>query len=69
MSEAVDRLIEKMELVYPLIKKIKTENKGKNWSGTMQRPVCKGELRMFHAMTNGHVMGKCKTDGCVNWME
>ena len=32
-------------------------------------PLCKGKLHLFQSSYNGHVSGKCETDGCVSWME
>ncbi len=32
-------------------------------------PVCKGRLHMAQSCRNGHVSGKCETEGCVSWME
>jgi len=37
---------------------------------TVECPVCKtGRLRMTQSAYNGHVHGRCDTDGCVHWME
>lgn len=39
-------------------------------AGDMPCPVCnRGTLRYSRAGYNGHVHGKCSTDGCVAWME
>lgn len=32
-------------------------------------PSCSGRLHLVQAACNGHVHGKCATDGCVSWME
>lgn len=32
-------------------------------------PVCKGRLHLSQSSYNGHVHGKCETEGCVSWME
>lgn len=32
-------------------------------------PVCKGRLHLSQSSLNGHVHGKCETEGCVSWME
>jgi hypothetical protein len=32
-------------------------------------PVCNGRLHLSQSAYNGHVHGKCETDGCVSWME
>lgn len=30
---------------------------------------CGGKLHLSQSSYNGHVHGKCTTDGCVSWME
>lgn len=32
-------------------------------------PVCDGRLHLSQAAYNGHVWGKCETEGCIQWME
>lgn len=32
-------------------------------------PICKGRLHLSQSAYNGHVAGKCETEGCVSWME
>lgn len=32
-------------------------------------PVCNGRLHLSQSAYNGHVHGKCETQGCVSWME
>jgi hypothetical protein len=32
-------------------------------------PACGGRLHLSQARSNGHVHGKCETQGCVSWME
>jgi hypothetical protein len=41
----------------------------KSWQGIEECPVCKGRLRLSHAAYNGHVHGRCETEGCLAWME
>lgn len=65
IAEAIAR----MELTLPLISKIKQEHAGTSWEGTVECPVCAGKLRISHAAYNGHVHGRCETDGCLAWME
>jgi ribosomal protein L32 len=39
-------------------------------TGVVPCEACgKGEIRLSMAAYNGHVHGKCTTDGCVSWME
>lgn len=52
-----------------LINKVKEDHKGTDWSGVLECPVCDGKLSLSHAKCNGHVWGKCETEGCLAWME
>ena len=63
------RLLKRMELTFPLIEKVKRENKGKDATGIVECPVCKGRLCWSHAAYNGHVWGRCETKDCLAWME
>jgi hypothetical protein len=39
-------------------------------TGKVACDVCKtGEIHLTMAAYNGHVWGKCTTDGCVSWLE
>lgn len=37
-------------------------------SGKIQCPKCSGDLH-YSRSKNGHVWGKCKTEGCLSWMQ
>jgi len=37
-------------------------------SGTIECPICKGEL-YFEVHNNGHIWGKCVSQGCLAWMQ
>lgn len=44
--------------------------KGKSGVGSIPCPVCQqGHLHYSVAAYNGHMHGRCDTDGCVSWME
>lgn len=64
-----DELVARMQRTEPLIKKLKQEHVGKNARGIAICPECEGKLHWSHAAYNGHVWGKCETDGCLNWAE
>ncbi len=36
--------------------------------GDVECPKCKGRLNYTVAASNGHLWGKCETDGCLAWM-
>lgn len=65
----LDAVIARMEKTCVVIGKVKKLHKGKDWKGVEVCPVCGGNLHMTHAALNGHVWGKCETEGCVAWME
>lgn len=52
-----------------LIASVKKDHKGTDWCGEKECPVCQGTLHMSHAAYNGHVHGRCETEGCLAWME
>lgn len=36
---------------------------------TVKCPACGGDLRYSVSSYNGHLQGKCKTKGCLEWIE
>lgn len=65
MQAAVNRMMK----LTPMIRLVKNEQRGKNWQGIRECPICSGRLHMQHSAYNGHMRGKCETEGCVNWIE
>lgn len=65
----MQELLRRMELVAPLVGRIKRQYRGRGWSGVEECPACKGRLHLSHAKLNGHVWGKCETADCLTWME
>jgi len=63
-AEALDRFRKVMPVVAEWRKK---EPLGK--AETIACPACGGKLHLSQAACNGHVWGRCETDGCVRWME
>jgi len=64
-----DREHRKIDEGLKAVAHIRKEHKGKNWSGTVECPICKGTLRVSHAASNGHVHAQCQTPDCIAWME
>ena len=58
-----------MLLARDVVLSIKAEHKGKDWTGVVECPACSGQLHLSHAAYNGHVHGRCETEGCLSWME
>lgn len=49
--------------------KAKGFKKGNGGAGKVECPVCKtGEIHYTVAGCNGHLWGRCSTEGCVSWM-
>lgn len=59
----------KLHLALAAVKPIREQYAGKNWSGTIECPACKGRLHVRHAASNGHIHARCETEGCISWME
>jgi len=68
-QKEVNKIVESINKVSPLIKKIKSENKNKDNSGTDICPECGNELSWSIASVNNHVWLKCKTKNCISMME
>ena len=43
--------------------------RGNGGPGKIPCPICKGELHYYVSILNGHIWGRCMTDGCVRWMQ
>lgn len=62
------RCVENMALVLPVVDEWRGKPPiGKN--DVIACPVCGGRLHLVQSGSNGHVHGRCETDGCVSWME
>lgn len=59
------------ERVNTCLKAIREKHgKARGLGGSMPCPVgCGGELRYSIAGYNGHVHGRCSTEGCASWMQ
>src|SRR5208282_5705125 len=45
----------------------RVQYQGCSHSETVECPACKGHLHLSIAAHNGHVKGRCETDGCASW--
>ena len=43
-------------------------NKNDSKRGIIECPMCKGKLHYSISGFNGHIWGKCETEGCLSWM-
>ena len=68
-ERAIQAAIDRLKMTLPLCQRIKREHKGQDWHGVEVCPACKGRLHLSHSGLNGHVCGKCETEGCVSWVE
>lgn len=65
----VKRCMDKTMLALKAVQPIRREQRGKDWSGVIECPICQGKLHVRHAGCNGHVAAKCETADCVAWIE
>lgn len=70
-ADAIQAALNRMEIVMPVVAKWRTwkENNRVAKQEVIECPSCKGKLHLSQAAYNGHVHGKCETQGCVAWME
>jgi hypothetical protein len=70
-ADDIDKAMNDMRLVMPEVAKWKTWTKKNRVAkqGVIECPACKGKLHLSQAAYNGHVWGKCETEGCVSWMQ
>lgn len=70
-ADGIEAFFRQMELVGPVVKAWRTWTKKNRVSKAevIQCPACAGRLHLSQAAYNGHVHGKCETEGCVSWME
>lgn len=65
----LEERLDQMAKVMTGIKPWRDAHKGQSASEVVECPACGGRLHLSIAAYNGHVHGKCETDGCVSWME
>lgn len=70
-AEAIEGMIRRMSVVSPVVDAWRTwtERNRVSKKEVIQCPECKGRLHLSQSSYNGHVHGKCETEGCVSWME
>lgn len=63
--------MEKMKKVMAVVKQWKTWTPRDRVAkqDVIQCPACNGRLHLSQVAYNGHIWGKCETEGCVSWME
>lgn len=59
----------RLNLVIPLMSKLKTDYKDMNNRGIVECPICKGRMAFSIASCNGHVWLACETQGCWSSVE
>lgn len=68
-EKAVKESTERFLLTVPLITGMKARYRNRSGQETVECPACKGRLHMTISSINGHVWGRCDTEGCLAWME
>jgi hypothetical protein len=61
--------IESLTAVTQALTPIRKANRGKDASGTIECPKCKGKLHWRHVGYNNHMRVQCETPECCNWIE
>lgn len=61
--------MERMRAVMVGIAPWRRAHKGRSAREVVACPACKGRLHLSIAAYNGHVHGRCETEGCVSWTE
>ena len=52
-----------------MLSALKTIKEKKEPAGKITCPECGGNLHYTKASSNGHIWGKCQTEGCLAWMQ
>lgn len=68
-KELLDAHMVKLSLGLVAVQPIRDEYRGRDYSGTLDCPVCKGVLHVRHAGYNGHIWVKCESKDCIAWIE
>lgn len=67
-ADAVEKSMRQFTVVMPVVAKWRKKYpRGK--AEIIECPKCKGKLHLTQSAYNGHVWGKCETEGCVSWIE
>jgi len=67
-ADELERAFDRMEKVAPVINEWRSKPPiGKD--GTVDCPICGGQLFLSQSARNGHVSAKCTTEGCVSFIE
>jgi hypothetical protein len=67
-ADDIEASLNRLRVVMPVVAEWrKKPPKGK--AEVIECPMCKGRLHLSQSSYNGHVHGKCETEGCVSWME
>lgn len=70
-ADELEASMNRMRVVMPVVSQWRTWSKKNRVAKqeVIECPACKGRLHLSQAAYNGHVWGKCETEGCVSWME
>lgn len=67
-ADEIAASIQRMTVAGPIIAEWR-KKKPIGKAEVIECPACKGRLHLSQAASNGHVHGKCETNGCLSWME
>lgn len=69
-NKGEDSVRTRLEAAMACVVEMKTNHKMDGRSQMITKcPMCGGEVRMRIAASNKHTSGKCRTAGCIQWIE
>lgn len=69
-ADSIEEMMGCMDVVMPVVSKWRVKPKpASDRREVIECPKCKGQLHLSQSSYNGHVHGRCETEGCVAWME
>ena len=70
IRERKEYLLDRLKHMDAAFAKIRPfRQRGKTTTGVIECPKCKGRLHYSISGYNGHIHGKCETDGCLSWIQ
>jgi hypothetical protein len=69
-ADDIQEMLDRMAVVMPVVSAWRVKPKPKSdRREVIECPKCQGRLHLSQSSYNGHVHGRCETEGCVSWME
>ena len=68
LSKKIDHLLKAVEIIQAQVKRIKEKTGHTVGNSTIDCPAC-GQMLCYFIQPNGHIHGKCSTDGCLDFKQ